>query len=97
MTVYYDLPVEPVRHECPKCGREEGHHLGCKNAHKAKAAKAVEVEEEFEEEDSSPFDEEQASCRKEGCQDAPKPWGGRGPRPKYCSAHGVTRKEGESQ
>jgi hypothetical protein len=96
MTVYYDLPVEPEVHECPRCGREEGHHLGCRNAHKAKVKHVEEpLEEEAEEEDATPFDQEQASCRQEGCQDAPKPWGGRGPRPRYCAAHGTTRKVSE--
>lgn len=52
--------------------------------------------DEFYEEDESPekvaelvtaFDSEQVTCAATGCQDEPKPYGGRGPRPKFCAAH----------
>lgn len=76
MTVYYDLPKPEERHDCPDCGRDEGHHLGCP----AVGRTYVQPDDSFE--------PEGISCAAEGCQDAPKPYGGKGPRPKYCAAHG---------
>ncbi len=87
MTVYYDLPKPVVVHECPDCGREAGHHLGC-----PKSNQPAKLEPEVEEAEGVDMDEvdntEIPVCLAEGCQDAPKPYGGRGPRPKYCAAHG---------
>jgi len=72
MTVYYDLPKPVVKHECPSCGRESGHHLNCPDT-----GKIVVLD-----------DGETVTCAADGCQDAPKPWGGKGAKPKYCAAHG---------
>ncbi len=76
MTVHYEIPVEPENTDCPQCGRDSGHHLGCANA-----GKPFVLPEDVQE-------PEVAVCAADGCQDAPKPYGGKGPRPKFCAAHG---------
>lgn len=78
MSVYYDLPKPEVVEECDGCGRElPSHHLNCSEAGKPLVATVVDEAEP-----------EAGTCAAEGCQDAPKPYGGKGPRPKYCAAHG---------
>lgn len=87
MTVYYDTTPPPVPAECEFCGRDSGHHLGCRAALVQHAVNLIQPEEDevsAEEVDTT----EIPVCLAEGCQDAPKPYGGRGPRPKYCAAHG---------
>lgn len=89
MTVHYEIPVEKVPVECERCGREApGHHLGCANAHRVEVVEPeiTEPVDEVEPDEVDPV--EIPVCLADGCQDAPKPYGGRGPRPKYCAAHG---------
>lgn len=83
MTVYYDLPVPQVPNDCEKCGRDSGHHLNCPNT-PGLFEPVLAPEQPVE---------QVVTCANEGCQDAPKPWGGRGPKPKYCAAHGTSAKE----
>lgn len=69
--------------ECEACGRElPSHHLGCAGV------PPVEVEIYDGPLKETAFEGEQAVCLADGCQDEPKPYGGRGPRPKFCAAHG---------
>ena len=64
--------------ECEDCGRHEGHHLGCPKTYPGDEFEWFEPENNLKD----------AVCAFEGCQDAPKPYGGKGPKPKYCAAHG---------
>lgn len=92
MTVHYEIPVEKVPVECERCGRElPSHHLGCADAHQVEVPQEAyccgnpEPHDHLVGEDDDP---DVPVCQAEGCQDAPKPYGGRGPRPKFCAAHG---------
>jgi hypothetical protein len=70
--------------ECERCGRElPSHHLGCVDI-----GAPIETETYDGPLKETAFDGEQNVCLADGCQDEPKPYGGRGPRPKFCAAHG---------
>jgi hypothetical protein len=77
--------------ECPLCGREAGHHLGCAKILAPADTTALFAEPQLDELQESSFDTEQVACAADGCQDQPKPYGGRGPKPKYCAAHSAKK------
>lgn len=64
---------------CESCGRQEGHHLGCPEILRAHARNLVEL------------DFIESLCASDGCPNPPKPWGGRGAKPRYCADHSKTK------
>ncbi len=63
---------------CKKCGREDGHWLGCEQG--AFFGPMIE-----------PVAIESPQCEAGGCPALAKPYLGRGQRPKYCQAHSKSK------
>lgn len=60
--------------KCKKCGRDDGHYIGCAVAHRA------------ERETTPPAPEDADQCTFPGCANDKRPKG-KGPAPKYCDEH----------
>lgn len=79
---------------CQKCGRSDGHHLGCevpsRQVRLVPKPDARPVEEAVTEEL-----ERLARCEHGECSNPKRPPQGKGPRPKYCDEHSTPKSRKE--
>lgn len=69
---------------CQKCGREDGHWVGC-----AAAPRPVTMQDEVRSIAAAVV--EPLMCERDGCSKAKRPAQGKGPKPKYCDDHSTPK------